>query len=169
MSLDTPGDDMKTVSLNPINRRPQIVTDAPVLDALLAEEVDILMACGARGRCATCHVFVEKGMDQLSLMEARERRTLNRISNCTPNSRLACQARVRGEGVVIRLPGGVYVTSKRQLEDLIGLRADTDIRHPIDGRILIPQGKIITRTFIMQLADVDADLEEIQTADALDK
>lgn len=158
---------MKTVSLAPINRRPEIHTNERILDALLAEQVDVLMACGGRGRCATCHVYVEGGMDCLTPVEDREMRTLNRLSARGKDSRLACQARVLKEGVQIRLPEGMYFTGTRDLEELIGQRAEHNILHPIDGRVLIPIGKIITRTFIMQLADVDADLESIRATDAI--
>lgn len=158
---------MKTVSLKPINKRPEIHTEDRLLDALLAEQVDVLMACGGKGRCATCHVFVEGGCEQLSPVENRELRTLNRLSNRGEKSRLACQARVEGEGVEVRLPEGMYVLENNDLDELIGMRAETNILHPIDGRILIPEGKIITRSFIGQLADVDADVEEIKAADAL--
>lgn len=158
---------MKTVSLSPINRRPEIHTNDRLLDALLTEQVDVLMACGGRGRCATCHVHVEAGMDCLTEVEDRELRTLNRLSARGKNSRLACQARVLREGVEVRLPEGMYFTGTRDLEGLIGQRAEHNILHPIDGRVLIPIGKIITRTFIMELVDVDADLDEIRASDAL--
>jgi ferredoxin len=158
---------MKTVSLEPIDKRPQIHTEDRILDALLAERVDVLMACGGKGRCATCHVFVEGGCDRLTPKEDREIRTLNRLSNRGENSRLACQARVIGEGVQVRLPDGMYVTENKDLEDLIGMRAEKNILHPIDGSLLIPRGKIITRSFIMELADIDSDMQEIKAKETL--
>jgi ferredoxin len=153
---------MKTISLKPINRRPQVHTDERILDALLAEQLDVLMACGGKGLCATCHVCIEEGGEQLSEIQYRERRTLERLSNSAPNSRLACQARVHGEGVAVRLPEGMYVVENKDLEELIGQRAEVNILHPVDGSLLIPEGKIITRSFIMKLADIDADLAEIR-------
>ena len=158
---------MKTISLKPVNKRPQVYTDAPLLDALLAEEIDVLMACGGRGRCATCHVNVTDGMDQLSPVSDRERRTLNRLSGCSPTSRLACQARVRGEGVEVQLPRGTYVTSNADLEALIGMRAEANILHPITGETLISEGKIITRSTIMKLADIDLAMGQIKVDDAI--
>ena len=158
---------MKTISLKPVNKRPQVYTDAPLLDALLAEEIDVLMACGGRGRCATCHVNVTGGMDQLSPVSDRERRTLNRLSGCSPTSRLACQARVRGEGVEVQLPRGTYVTSNADLEALIGMRAEANILPPITGETLISEGKIITRSTIMKLADIDLAMGQIKVDDAI--
>ena len=155
---------MKTISLLPINRRPQIETNKPILEALLAEQVDVMMACGGRGRCATCHVFVEAGMDNLTEMTRRERRTLNRVSTKSDCSRLACQARVQGEGVQVRLPQGLYVTSTEDVLDLVGKRSKQDILHPITGRILVESGKIVTRTYISQLKDIEVDLDAINLA-----
>lgn len=152
---------MKTVSLQPINRKPQIHTQDRILDALLAEQVDVLMACGGRGRCATCHVFVDQGMDRLSPVDQRELRTLNRLSGCGPNSRLACQARVLGEGVQVRLPKGMYISKDTKIEDLIGKRAAQNIIHPISGEVLVEEGKLVTRHFIMKLQDVQVDLAKL--------
>jgi ferredoxin len=151
---------MKTVQLNPIGRSPLIHTNARVLDALLAEQVDVLMACGGKGMCATCHVYIDEGMDALSPRTERETRTLGRLSGCAPNSRLACQSRVLKEGVKVRLPQGLYVTTTAQLTDLIGKRASQRILHPIDGRVLVEEGKIITRSYIMQLSDIDFDVHD---------
>ena len=152
---------MKTVSLMPINRKPQIHTQQSILDALLVEQVDVLMACGGRGRCATCHVFVDEGMDKLSAMDQRELRTINRLSGCGPTSRLACQARVLGEGVRVRLPKGMYISRDTKVEDLIGKRAQQNIIHPITGEILVEEGKLVTRHFIMKLKDVQMDLDKL--------
>ncbi len=150
---------MKKVMLRPIDRQPSIETNQRILDALLAEQVDVMMACGGRGRCATCHVFVEEGMDQLSPAENREIRTLNRLSNRGGNSRLACQARVQGQGVRVRLPEGMYIQDTQELTSLIGQRADDNYRHPITGETLIEKGKLITRFAIMELDDVDLDFD----------
>lgn len=158
---------MKTVSLKPLNRSAQIKTEAPILKALLAEKLDVLMACGGRGRCATCHINVTHGMDRLTPVTDRERRTLNRLSGCAPTSRLACQARVLGEGVEVQLPRGMYITSLQDLDEFIGLRAEQDILHPVTGQVLIAEGKIITRSSIMKLKDVDFEIEDIQGTEAL--
>ncbi len=149
---------MKTVSLRPINRRPQIETNKPILDALLAEEVDVMMACGGRGMCATCHVYVEEGMECLSPMEQREKRTLSRVSRRGAASRLACQARVCGEGVKVRLPKGMYIMNTDDVLSLVGKRAEQAILHPITGAVLVEEGKLITRTYIRQLDNIDMDL-----------
>jgi ferredoxin len=157
---------MKTLSLKPINRRPQIHTNERILDALLCEQVDVLMACGGKGRCATCHVYVDKGHEALTPIDGREAHTLQRLSNFGQGSRLACQARVIGEGVEVRLPEGLYVMELADIESLIGTRAEQNILHPVSGKVIIPRGKIITRTFLQLVADLDSDLNKIRTSDA---
>ena len=149
---------MKRVALTTINRTPEIKTHARVLDALLAEEVGVMMACGGRGLCATCHVYVDAGQEALTDVTAREQRTLSRLTSVRGNSRLACQARVCGEGVRVSLPEGLYVVKQQDLESMIGKRPSANILHPITGRILAEKGKIITRSFIMQLSDLDYDV-----------
>lgn len=157
---------MKTVCLEPIGEKPDVHTGDPILDALLSEQLDVLMACGGKGRCATCHVYVEENMDQLSDVEMRERRTLGRLSHRKGNSRLACQAKVQGEGVVVEVPEGMYPEGYEDLEELIGRRAQSPIRHPQDGRILIEEGKIITRSRIMELEDVDFSIDDGDVTEA---
>lgn len=146
---------MKTVHLPQLGKEVALATRDRLLDALLAEEVDVLMACGGQGMCATCHVFVVEGEDQLTPMNRREQRTLSRISSTRSNSRLACQACVLGEGVRVEMPSGLYVQSQEDLEALVGKRARQPILHPVDGRVLIQRRKIITRTAILSLRDTD--------------
>lgn len=153
---------MKTISLLPVNKKPQIHTNDRILDALLAEQIDVLMACGGRGRCATCHVYVEGGADCLTPMTPREEKTLGRVSQRGQSSRLACQARVVKEGVKVRLPQGMYVDQSTNVEALIGKRAQSNILHPITGEVLVEEGKLVTRTFIMKLQDVQVDLQRLK-------
>lgn len=157
---------MKTVSLVPVNRSPVVHTNDRILDALLAEQLDVLMACKGKGLCATCHVHVEEGADCLTRMTPREERTLGRVSNRSLNSRLACQARVIRDGVKIRLPRGMYVHQDMNLEELIGKRATMDILHPITGEVLVQEGKLVTRTYIMKLKDVQTDLSNLRLEDS---
>lgn len=142
---------MKTVVLRPLNDRVVVRTETNVLDTLLATKCELSMACGGNGVCATCHVIVREGMESLSPLTAREQRTLGLISGAHVNSRLACQARVVGEGVVVEVPQGMYLRSATELTSLVGRRTEVPILHPADGRILIPAGKIITKSRILEL------------------
>lgn len=152
---------MPEVLLKPINEKTNIPQDGRLLDALLKSNCSVMMACGGEGICSTCHVYVEKGAESLTPMTKRERRTLSLITGALDNSRLSCQCRVQGDGVEVRLPEGLFVESFEDLESLIGKRTKVPVLHPFDGRILIQKNKIITRTSIMQLQDVDFDVSSI--------
>lgn len=153
---------MKEVLFQPIGKRVEVKTEERVLDAILVQALDVLMACGGKGMCATCHVWVDAGMDQLTPMTEREQRTLMRVSGANEKSRLSCQAKILGDGVVVSLPDGFYIESTKDLESLIGKRAKDNILHPIDGRILVEKSKIITRSRIMELKDVDVDMARVK-------
>jgi ferredoxin len=141
----------KTVRLEPIAQESSIQTNGNLLSVLLNKDLDVLKECGGRGMCATCHIYVKEGMDALTPLNRREQRTLEVITSCKSNSRLACQARVVSNGVIVELPPGMYVNSLQDIEALIGRRADQDLLHPITGEVLVEQGKLITRSTLKQL------------------
>lgn len=141
----------KLVKIEPIAQETSIETNGNLLSVLLKKDLDVLKECGGRGMCATCHIYVKDGMDSLSPINRREQRTLEVITTCKPNSRLACQARVMAEGVVVEVPPGMYVNSIQDIEALIGRRADQDLLHPITGQVLVEAGKLITRSMLKQL------------------
>lgn len=141
----------KIVRLEPIAQETSVETNGNLLSVLISKDLDVLKECGGRGMCATCHVYVSEGMNALTPMSRREQRTLEVITSCKPNSRLACQSRVLGEGVVLELPPGMYVNSLQDIEALIGRRADQDMLHPITGQVLVESGKLITRSTLKQL------------------
>ncbi|WP_448603782.1 2Fe-2S iron-sulfur cluster-binding protein [Thermoleptolyngbya sp.] len=141
----------KTVRLEPIAQETSVETNGNLLSVLINKDLDVLRECGGRGMCATCHVYVTQGMDQLSPINRREQRTLEVITTCRPNSRLACQARVQGNGVTVELPAGMYINSLQDIEVLIGRRAEQNLLHPITGQVLVEAGKLITRSMMKQL------------------
>ncbi|MDA0672228.1 MAG: 2Fe-2S iron-sulfur cluster-binding protein [Cyanobacteria bacterium] len=143
----------KTVRLEPIAQESSVQTNGNLLSVLLNKDLDVLKECGGRGMCATCHIYVTDGMESLTPINRREQRTLEVITSCRTNSRLACQARVMGEGVVVELPPGMYVNSLQDIEALIGRRAEQNLLHPITGAVLVEVGKLITRSMMKQLED----------------
>jgi ferredoxin len=143
----------KTVKLDPIDRETSVATQANLLSGLLASELSVMRECGGRGMCATCHIYIKDGMESLSPISRREQRTLEVITTTKLNSRLACQALVMGEGVVVEVPSGMYVNSITDIESLIGRRAEQNILHPLNGKVLVEAGKLITRSMIGQLQD----------------
>lgn len=74
-----------------------------LLDVALSGGVEIEHACGGVGICATCHVIVEAGMDNLSVPTDEELDQVDQAPDTTLNSRLACRAVVRGD-VTVRIP-----------------------------------------------------------------
>lgn len=156
---------MKEVLLQPLNDKVNIKTESSLLQVLLAKELNVLMACQGRGLCATCHVYIKEGNQNLTPITPIERRRLESISSFHGGgsvSRLACQARVIGDGVVVEIPEGMYIESVNDLESLIGRRAEQDILHPIDGSVLIQKGKLITRTKVKELESVNFDVQDIR-------
>lgn len=143
----------KTVKLEPIAQETVVKTNDNVLSALLKKELNVFPECHGRGMCSTCHVYIKNGMESLSPLNRREKRTLEVITSAKPNSRLACQALVVGEGVVVEIPSGMYVNEIEDIEALIGSRAEKDILHPVNGKVLVEAGKLITRSMVSQLQD----------------
>ncbi len=150
----------KTIKLEPIQQETSVDTNDNLLSGLLAKNLNILQECGGRGMCSTCHVYVTEGMDSLSPINRREQRTLEVITSCRTNSRLACQARVLDEGVVVELPAGFYINANTDVEDLIGRRAQEDILHPLTGKVLVEKGKLVTRSMITSLKDVQDQVQD---------
>ncbi len=144
---------VKIVRLEPISQDSSVETNGNLLSILIDKDLDVLKECGGRGLCATCHVYVKSGMNGLSPVNRREQRTLEVITTCKPNSRLACQARVLSNGVVVELPPGMYINSIKDIEALIGRRAEQDLLHPITGQVLVEAGKLITRSMMKQIED----------------
>lgn len=151
----------KTVKINTINEETAVQTNDNLLSLLITKDLKVSQECGGRGMCATCHIFITDGMEQLSPMSRREQRTLEVITTCKMNSRLACQARVVGDGVVVELPAGMYVSEVEDIESLIGQRAEQDILHPLYGTILVEAGKLITRSMISQLKDTQGEVSKV--------
>ncbi len=150
----------KLIKLDPINVEVSIQTNDNLLSALLKKDLSVMKECGGRGMCATCHVYITEGMESLSPVNRRELRSLEVITTCTKFSRLACQARVLGEGVVVEVPSGMYISEIENIEDLIGRRAEENILHPITGTVLVEAGKLITRSMITQLKDTQVEASD---------
>lgn len=155
---------MKTLTFQPINETVAVPTRSDLLQALLAKEVDVLMACGGKGLCSTCHVYVKEGNEQLTPHTDREKRSLSCITGSRSDSRLACQARVLGEGVVVELPEGMYIERVEDLMAYLGQRAKTNILHPINGSVLIERGKIITKSRLVELESLNVEVEQVRAA-----
>jgi 2Fe-2S ferredoxin len=74
-----------------------------LLDVALNFDIPLEHVCGGNCACTTCHVIVRSGMEHLSTMEDNEADRLDQAWDLRPESRLACQAIVKGE-VVCEVP-----------------------------------------------------------------
>ena len=73
-----------------------------ILEASRIGNIPHASICGGRGRCTTCRVKVEQGMENLSPVGEREFRALKRIG-AEEHVRLACQSELRKEQVEVTL------------------------------------------------------------------
>ncbi|MBU0696698.1 MAG: (2Fe-2S)-binding protein [Bacteroidetes bacterium] len=78
-----------------------------LMEVLKASEYDILATCGGMALCATCHVQVLEGLEQLPEPQDQELDMLDTLPNAASDSRLACQLRVNEtlEGIKIKIRG----------------------------------------------------------------
>jgi 2Fe-2S ferredoxin len=60
-------------------------------------------ACGGNLACSTCHVYVEQGLDSLGEIQDKENDIMDRAFDVRPESRLACQAKVSDEDIVVEI------------------------------------------------------------------
>lgn len=78
-----------------------------LMEILKASEYPVLATCGGMALCATCHIEVMEGQDQLGEATDVELDQLENLPEYFPTSRLACQVRISPllEGAVIKLRG----------------------------------------------------------------
>jgi 2Fe-2S ferredoxin len=88
-----------------------------LLDVALNFGVPLEHVCGGNCGCTTCHVIVRDGMGNLSDMKDDEADRLDAAWDLTPQSRLACQAVVKGD-LVCEVPAHTrnYVAEGGQID-----------------------------------------------------
>jgi ferredoxin len=76
-----------------------------LMEVLKASEYNILATCGGMALCATCHVDVETGLENLGDPTPSELDMIDTLPNAKSNSRLACQIKIneRVQGCAFRL------------------------------------------------------------------
>lgn len=76
-----------------------------LLEAALANGINIEHACGGVCACSTCHVYVESGRENLSEPTEAEEDRVEEAPGLQRNSRLSCQCLIEGEGpITVRVP-----------------------------------------------------------------
>lgn len=110
--------------------------------------VDHTSLCGGRGRCTTCRVIVESGLEDLPPPSAAEARALSAVG-APPNARLACQVRPQGPTTVFRVfredgkRGRAHASQGKEARlavlflDMRGFTARTDGQLPYDVVFLL--------------------------------
>lgn len=78
-----------------------------LMEVLKASDYNILATCGGMALCATCHVQVLKGLDELPEPGNEEMNMLDTLPDAGFDSRLACQIRMNEnmEGMIFRIRG----------------------------------------------------------------
>ncbi len=105
---------MTDIKINILNADNTITTlDAPtdmglsLMEFLKGNEYDILATCGGMALCATCHVSVVNGFENLHEISDDEYAMLDTLPNITDKSRLACQLKLADnmDGITVKILG----------------------------------------------------------------
>lgn len=75
-----------------------------VIDAALANGIEIEHACEKSCACTTCHVIIREGFDSLGEADDTEEDMLDKAWGLEPESRLSCQAVVGDTDLVVEIP-----------------------------------------------------------------
>lgn len=76
-----------------------------LLEVAVEHGINIEHACGGVCACSTCHVYIEKGMDQIAEPTEAEEDRVEEAPGLQVNSRLSCQCFIEGDGPIeVRVP-----------------------------------------------------------------
>lgn len=75
-----------------------------VLDAALAQGIEIEHACEKSCACTTCHVYIREGLDSVNEASDDEDDMLDKAWGLEPDSRLSCQVIIADKDLVVELP-----------------------------------------------------------------
>lgn len=83
-----------------------IESDQSILEVALKNDINLHHNCGGVCACSTCHVYVEKGEENLPELSDKEEDFIDRAVSPRLNSRLSCQCILEdGNGeIVVTLP-----------------------------------------------------------------
>jgi 2Fe-2S ferredoxin len=91
---------MPQVTFLPMNQVCEAQPGESILDVAIRNDVPLQHACGGFCACTTCQVIVRAGADHLAPIEEAEEDRLDAAEGVGPQSRLGCQAQVRGDVTV---------------------------------------------------------------------
>jgi ferredoxin, 2Fe-2S len=96
---------MPTVTFVQHNKTVTVQDGETILDAALDNDIPLEHNCGGNCACATCHVIVQEGFEQLPEMTEDEEDQLDEAEGPTLTSRLGCQCALHGEQhVTVEIP-----------------------------------------------------------------
>ena len=75
-----------------------------VLDVCLENDIELQHNCGGVCGCSTCHIYVNKGMDNIQEISDKEEDFIDRAVNPRINSRLGCQTVVVDGDIEVTIP-----------------------------------------------------------------
>ncbi len=75
-----------------------------ICDAALEHDIEIEHACEKSCACTTCHIVVREGFDSLEEATEEEEDLLDKAWGLEPESRLACQAMIADDDLVVEIP-----------------------------------------------------------------
>jgi len=75
-----------------------------VLDVCLENGIELQHNCGGVCGCSTCHVYVNKGMDNIQEISDKEEDFIDRAVNPRITSRLGCQCVIVDGDIEITIP-----------------------------------------------------------------
>ena len=79
----------------------QIAPGQSLLEVALDHGIQLHHNCGMVCACSTCHIYLEKGSDQVEEISDREEDFIDRARNPKLNSRLGCQCVLQeGSGII---------------------------------------------------------------------
>ncbi|WP_341674838.1 2Fe-2S iron-sulfur cluster-binding protein [Niveibacterium sp. SC-1] len=94
---------MPKLTLQPAGSTTEVAAGTTLLAAILAAGGNLVSKCGGKASCGACHVFVHEGRKSLSRAQRPEHEKLDSIVGVGSKSRLACQAVIGEEDVIVEL------------------------------------------------------------------
>ena len=93
----------KLIVQNLANREVFVQQGQTVLEALQAEAQDWMHACGGKGRCTTCRIIVQQGMEHFGPLTTCELKYREK-GRLKENERQTCQCTMMSGEAIVRVP-----------------------------------------------------------------
>jgi ferredoxin, 2Fe-2S len=88
---------------NLFGREVEVAPGQTLLQALQTNGIDWMHACGGKGRCTTCRIVVQAGLEHFGPLTASEER-YRQNARLKANERLTCQCTLVGGDAEGRVP-----------------------------------------------------------------